>query len=347
MDVNTWLEQKKFSYNIFLRPLAFSNKFHVLFYKLKNKLPYFEMPSTLVLGSTYRCQLNCIHCGVKGYATTGKVELTTEELRDVIRQAHRLGVYLVNFAGGEPLMRNDIVELVEYTAKQGLIVSISTNGLLLSQAMAYQLKNKGVAFINVSIDSVYPEFHDQLRKSVGSFQKAKEAIISCVTAAIPVFISIYATKENIHSGDISMIAPLAKKWGAQGVKILLPIPAGRWLRCTNVILSEEEKRYVYNLLDPQYVYIEGVCNKFSECSAISRKLLYVSPYGEIQPCGFVPLSFGNVREEPLKNIWERMKTHVLYKTTDNTDCIMRNMNFRTEYIDSIEKDQELPITIKR
>ncbi len=341
------LKQKKYYYDIFLAPLGLLRKIHVMSYKIKSMLFSHHGPHTLVVGLTYRCQLDCIHCGIKGYLINSGVELTTQEIMNVINQAHRLGVYQVNFAGGEPLLRNDIEVLVAYASKQGLIVSISTNGFILTQPKIRQLKRKGLTFVNVSIDSIIPEIHDDLRKSHGSFQKAKNAIISCVAEKISVFISTYLTKDHIRNGDVEKVIRFAKRLGVKGVKILLPILSGKWSERSDLLLSEEDKRYLSSFLKSNYVFIEGVCNKSTECNALTKKILYISPYGEVQPCTFVPLCFGNIREEPLRNIWERMTKHNLYKTIDTTDCIMRNKEFRNQYIKPIGVAQELPISIKQ
>ena len=329
-----------------MKPLPLSSRIRVIYKKIKNQFLIKNAPNTLVLGVTYRCQLNCVHCGVNGYFDQNKAELTTGEIKKIILQAQRLGVYIVVFFGGEPLLRKDIMELIEFCTKKGIIAAISTNGLLLTSDLVRMLKQKGLSFINLSLDSFDANIHDRLRRTTGCYQKVIDAIRVCVLQKINVFISTYVTPENISRDDVKQIILLSREMGATGVRLLLGIPSGRWLKHQEIIFSEEERKYIFNLLEPTYVYLEGVCNVFTECNAILKKLFYVSPYGEVQPCGFVPLSFGNVRNEPLKHIWGRMVRHSLYKTLESSDCIMRNTEFHNKYINSQSENREFPISMQ-
>ena len=90
-------------------------------------------PRFMTVGLTYRCQCGCVHCYARGRAGRGRAEVTTDEVKSVLDQAARLGVLQVTFSGGEPLLRDDVVELVRYARDLGLITRISTNGLLLER----------------------------------------------------------------------------------------------------------------------------------------------------------------------------------------------------------------------
>jgi len=346
MDIFKWLKLRKYHYDIFLKPLPPLSRIKVIVHKVKGMIFSCAKPSTIEIGLTYRCQLNCRHCGVYGQSKTNQSELSSDEIKQIISQAHSLGVYLVVFSGGEPLMREDIAELVEFAVQKGVITALSTNGQLLSKEVAHKLKNKGIAFINISIDSADSVVHDRYRGLTGCFDKAREAIRICVNEGIAVIISTYASEENIHNGDLENIIKFARLSGARGVRILLSVPAGKWLGCSQTMLSEQDKRYIHNLLDPLYVYVEGIRNKFTECNAVTKKLFYISPYGEVQPCAFVPIHFGNIREEPLYYIWKRLKSHTFLGAFDGSDCIMRTPHFLRQYGGMLEKDDaQLPVKI--
>ena len=335
MNIANWLNQKKYQYDVFLRPFSFFRKTNIILRKLMNNLPWMSAPNTLILGVTDRCQLDCVHCGIERSLNSSKKELSSEEVIKVIFQAYKLGVYFVNFTGGEPLLREDISELVEYTAKKGLITAVSTNALLLTREKIRQLKNRGLTFINISIDSSYPKIHDKFRKRIGLFEKAKKAISMCVEENITVFVSVCVSKENIcRKDEIPSIIKLARELKAKGVVLLFAIPGGKWLNSCEMMLSQQEKKYINGLLDPCYVHLEAICSYYSRCNAVLKKLFYVSPYGDIQPCNFVPLRFGNVRENSLVILWRKMNGHLLYKVIDSSDCVMRNQQFRKRYIDN-------------
>ncbi|MFH1397109.1 MAG: radical SAM protein [Candidatus Omnitrophota bacterium] len=299
-------------------------------HKFLNRFIQRDSVNTLVFGLTYRCQLDCVHCGVKLNFDPAKVELNTGEVKEVLRQARRIGVYFVVFFGGEPFLRQDIMEIIEYAAELGIMVSISTNGLLLNRQILDKLRKCGVSFLNISLDSSNHQIHDRLRKCAGSFQEAMNSVEEGVAAGVNIIISTYATKENIQSRDIERIIGLAKAKGARGVRILLAIPAGRLFNAAGLGFSEQDKSYIYNLLDPSYVFIEGVCNVRTECNALLKRLFYISPYGEVQPCGFVPVSYGNIRTDRLSDIWARMKHARIYTALNHKDCIMRHINLKNE-----------------
>ena len=97
MRLTGWISAKKYYYDVFLRPLPLLSQAHVLCHRLKNQLVSRNVPNTLVLGLTYRCQLTCIHCGVRGYYCCDREELTKKEIFRIILQAHQLGVYFIVF----------------------------------------------------------------------------------------------------------------------------------------------------------------------------------------------------------------------------------------------------------
>jgi MoaA/NifB/PqqE/SkfB family radical SAM enzyme len=142
---------------------------------------------------------------------------------------------------------------------------------------------------------------------------------------------------------------MAKDLHATGVRYLLPTPAGRWLYNPEVVLSREEEKKVRKIAKFPYV-----CRDFyfqnqnsSQCRGMSDHVyFYISPYGEVQPCCFIPLKFGNIREEPLNTILERMWSHSMFSEGwVKEECPMISKEFRAKYIDTIPKGSKLPFRI--
>ncbi len=128
----------------------------------------------LMFGITYNCQLKCPHCCVGSYENEPNRELSTDEIKDVLDQSAK--AFVVNFFGGEPTMRPDIMELIKYASERAVYVFCDTNGLKITRDYAKQLKEHGLEMLYVSIDSPIPEKHDELRGVKGTFEKAVQGI---------------------------------------------------------------------------------------------------------------------------------------------------------------------------
>jgi len=340
-----WFEIKKYRYQIFLKNLPVFQQAIIASRIIHRKFLRLSVPDSLEIGVTYQCQLKCVHCGVSGQSKKMIAELSITEITNLIRKAQKLGIYFIIFSGGEPFMRKDVLEMVRYASRLGLITAFSTNGLSITPENAQQLRRHHVSFVNISIDSPDAQAHDALRGQQGCFEQVKESVRVLRMKGIPVIISTYVTKDNIQGEPLGKIIKLSRSWDAQGVRVLMGVPSGKWRGCFGNIVSQDEKKYVSSFLDPCYVYVEGVCNKFTECNAFLKKLFYVSPYGEVQPCSFVPFYFGNIREEELSVIWERMTRHSMYAQFDHGDCIMRNHAFISEYDKCLRNCTALPVRI--
>lgn len=312
---------KKYHYEIFLKRLRFREQLKVLGKKYVYAIRDFQ---SLEIGLTYRCQLRCNHCGIAGARDDTRTELSTADWKEVITAFHAQNKgYFIVFAGAEPLLRQDLFDLIDFSRRKGIIVGISTNGLLLNETKVRGLRETGVAFINISLDGSCADAHDANRNKKGVFKRAIDGFCLCREHEIPAIVSTCATKKAIASGQLELIIAKAREVRASGVRILFAVPSGTLDGCSGASFTVEEREHVRALLDPFFVYVEGVCNTFTECNALLKKLFYISPYGDVQPCSFVPRSFGNVREEPLASLLKKMSVHSLFRLSAG-DCIMRN-----------------------
>ena len=119
-------------------------------------------PFLAVWNFTNQCNLKCKHCYENSGLKPTPDELTTEEVKNIIDQFADIGVVALAFSGGEPLMRRDFFEIVEYAAKKEFYVSIASNGTLITPSIAKKIKNAGVSYIEISLDG-FEEEHDKFR----------------------------------------------------------------------------------------------------------------------------------------------------------------------------------------
>ncbi|MBE5711287.1 MAG: radical SAM protein, partial [Slackia sp.] len=117
--------------------------------------------------TTNRCNLKCAHCYQDADECDSR-ELSTEEARTMISQIARAGFKIMIFSGGEPLMRDDIFELVAHAASCGLRPVFGSNGTLITPEIARKLKEAGACAMGISIDSLDAEKHDIFRGVPGA-----------------------------------------------------------------------------------------------------------------------------------------------------------------------------------
>jgi MoaA/NifB/PqqE/SkfB family radical SAM enzyme len=298
----------------------------------------------LKLGLTFRCQLSCRHCCSANYPWAGRSELTTEEAKDVLDQCYK--PLVVHFFGGEPTLRSDLIELIEYAAERSVFVFFDTNGLLISKEYAERLKTSGLELLHVSIDSPVPQKHDEYRGLEGCFDRAVQGVKNALDAGLKCAISTYATRENLENGEFEDVIQLGRELGVTGVRYQLPTPSGRWLHEVEVKLTPEEEERLRELVDFPMVFRDfHFQNQISsQCRGMADgQYAYISPLGEVQPCSFMPLSFGNIREETVKAILERMWKHPMFgERCVSEECPMLSNEFRAKYIDTIPVEAELP-----
>jgi len=283
-----------------------------------------SLPHFATIAPTYRCQCRCSHCFSDAGGRRAEEELTTEELKRVIDQAKELGVLHAIFTGGEPLLRENIVELVAHAHKAGLITRLSTNGILLTRDMVARLKQAGLTQCGVSIDDPDPKIHDRLRGIPGTFAKAIEGIRHLRRSNLKCRILTYASHRTI-SDRLEEIIALGRRLKVMSVQIRFPVASGRWDGAYHEVLSEEEKARTRALQDMSFVYCEQPTPR-SICCLCSKALFHVTPSGEVTPCGFVPYVLGSLREEPLADIWHRHVSRLRLKWRD--DCPMNNVAAR-------------------
>jgi len=137
-------------------------------------------PALGTLMVTYRCNFHCAMCDMPLKAAErvgqGRREYDTARFRDIIAEFARLGVPGIGFTGGEPLLREDIFELLECTRRHGMIAHLNTNGWLLGEDEARRIARIGVDSVNVSLDGATAATHDRIRKQPGAFERATNAV---------------------------------------------------------------------------------------------------------------------------------------------------------------------------
>ena len=342
--------------NTFSPPIGSGAMFRAIKNVIRGKILRHVRPIAMTFAVTYKCQCSCVHCSAGRHKKGNTSELSTEEAKRVIDESQKLGISILAFTGGEPLLREDIFELISYVNQKKTVPILFTNGLLLTEENVDKLAKAGLYSLFVSIDSPLPDEHNKLRGIEGLFERAIEGIKRAKEKGIFVGFSSYATQSSTKEGKYKQIHELAKQMGLHNVMLFDAVPTGKILKDTNELLTleqrEEIRQYSSYINNNQIIpalssqswqnsiesYLAGI-----GCLAAYIQY-YISAYGEVTPCDFTPLSFGNIRDMPLKKIWKKMIHHPAYNHRV-TACRMQNKTFRHFYIDPIPDDAILPYDI--
>jgi len=171
-------------------------------------------------------------------------------------------------------------------------------------------------------------------------------------AGILVGLSTYVTSERLAAGKVEKALELARREGFNEVTIFDCMPSGNYLKRRDMLLSADEKRQIVDLARRYHndshsmgVIAQAIVNSplGVGCYGAASEL-YMTPYGDINPCDFNPVAFGNVLEEPLEKIWTRMATHPDFCYRHKT-CRMQTPSYLSKFIDVLPDDVQLPVHI--
>ena len=296
---------------------------------LQRKYPLYN--TTVMLALTLRCQCKCEHCGVADLQAAPGSEFTHGEISALIRELAQLRVGRVYFFGGEPLLVPGIKDHISLAKSFGLKCILDTNGMLVNTDMAASLKQCGLDMLRVSLDSPVEEEHDRFRGAKGLFNKVMAAIAACKACGLECHISVCATEENLKNGRIAELIELAGRLEVK-VRLLSPIRCGRLYNAEGSELTPEGIGALKRLLSPGRVYWEYDRGDRPDydflCACTRRWMFYISPAGDVQPCCYMPVIFGNIRRESLTAITGRMWKTALFKPAKACDCPTNSAGFR-------------------
>jgi len=339
-------------YNLYNPPQPTKAGMRALYRKIKERLTGKFFPAVGNLAVTHRCQCNCVHCSAEPFVNPSRDELTTDEFKQVIDGTLNLGASLVIFTGGEPLLRPDLCELIQYVDKDKAMPMIFTNGWHLEEK-AEDLAAAGLATLKISVDSPDPEEHDRLRALPGVYKRAMAGAEKARRAGILTGLSTYATHEKLESGDLEKLLKVAQDNGFHEVTIFDCIPSGRFLHDTSKILTTDERKRIIELAHkfhdsdhPMGVVTQAEVNSAAGAGCFGAfAQFYMTAYGDINPCDFNPVSFGNVREYPIEYVWDKMTSHPDFNHKHMT-CRMQTPSYRKKYIDPLPEQPKLPVAVE-
>ncbi|HPC62502.1 MAG TPA: radical SAM protein [Verrucomicrobiota bacterium] len=269
-------------------------------------------PVSAFLAVTAACPYHCWHCSFKRREAG---ELSTGEWKRVISDLEGLGASLIGFTGGEPCTRPDLPELVAAAAGGGAATILFSSGAALDSGLLAQLKAAGLWSVCISLDHPDPAEHDRLRGAPGCFARAVENLRQASTLGFYTMVGAVATRSLLKNGLLPELHRLAARCGVHELRIVEPMPCGLLaFDPANALLNQDEIRALrrFHVETNRAGRRPKVCafNQIESpelfgCGAGTQHL-FIDAGGEVCPCDFTAMSFGNVTRAPLAQIWTTM-----------------------------------------
>jgi radical SAM protein with 4Fe4S-binding SPASM domain len=265
-------------------------------------------------------------------------ELSTEEAFRFIDAIVEFSNPILVLSGGEPLFRDDIFDIASYANAKGLKVALASNGTLISREIAQKIKEAGIKRVSISLDGAIEQTHDEFRKLKGSFIKALTGFQNLKELNLSLQINSTLAKHNVN--ELSQMYNLAVSLGADAFHIFMLVPVGCGVEISpkqmlSAVEYEEALIWFYEKSKENNIELKATCAPHYFRIALQKdKLLpvsksalhqqtrgclagsgvfFVSYRGDVFPCGYLPIQCGNVRQQSLKNIWDKSENFELLR----------------------------------
>lgn len=274
---------------------------------------------SVTLAVTNRCTYNCWHCYNVGRS---QEDIPLARMKELVGELQDLQTVMVTLSGGEPLLRDDLEEIAGAFDETTCLV-LNTTGAGLTPERASALLASGVFAAGMSLDSTCPEEHDRMRGRKGAFRTALQGLELASEAGLYPYVIALATREFLKADPFRSFVSFAAKAGAREVHLLEPSATGKLAGASDVLLTPSERQQILSYqreiarredlpILSSFTYLESP-DAFGCGAGLTH--LYIDGSGEVCPCNLVPMSFGNITGEPLRDILDRMAQRFTRPTT--------------------------------
>ena len=305
-------------------------------------------PTSVLLSMTKACPYDCEHCYQK---VDRHDDMPVDVMKDITRKIKDLGVSYFNIEGGEPLVRldrlMDMLSVLDRTEE----VWVNTTGFSLTEEKAQKMMDSGVFGVMVSIHHPDPTVHDRFVGYEGAFDIAVNALKIFKKAGLSTMINCTGNQGLVEGDGFDRIMDIAKENGCAMVQLIHEKPAGAWMGKSDTMggaylkrLHDLHRKYNSDIEKRDHPPIssqafESRVDEFG-CTAGGIERFYVNANGDVQPCEFVNVSFGNVLEEDFNTIYRRMRERFNEPRT-NWVCCTEQENITEVFRASDQKNTPL------
>jgi MoaA/NifB/PqqE/SkfB family radical SAM enzyme len=273
-------------------------------------------------------------------------ELDTGTIKRIIDEALELGTFIITFTENDPILREEVFELISYVNKKRAIVNCSTWGTDFSKETAFRLKEAGLHSLMVGIYSTDPEKHDSIRKADGAYKRAVSAIKLALEAGLMVVMTTHASPSTIQ--EIPSLYALASELGVHEFSVWEAMPKTR----DEPAITNENRRDIlemYYRINSSPKGPRMFANTYFEGQMMGamagRRWMHVTADGDVKPSPYPPFSFGNIKEKSLKESWQKIRNYPYFQKQKNLTP-MHDPEFM-EFLDKIPAGAKLPYPFEK
>jgi radical SAM protein with 4Fe4S-binding SPASM domain len=302
----------------------------VTFLSIEKEEPFsyqYSAPLRMDMALTFRCQNDCVHCYAGGPHSTP--ELTTEQWKTAIDKLNEVGVFILTFTGGEPTLRDDLPELLQYAQNKGMVTGLITNGRKLKDKTYVELLEKsGLDFVQITLESYKPDVHDAMTKAEGSWKETVVGIKNAVKSNL--YVSTNTTLSKHNAADFLVTIDYIKELGVDAFGCNSLIYSGKAPAASQefALTTQELKQLLplvrnkAELLGLKFLWYTPTqyCDfdpvqlglGIKSCTAAMINAC-VGPNGDVYPCQSYFESLGNILTESWQKIWNHPTAQKLRK----------------------------------
>jgi len=271
---------------------------------------------TVLLSVTSACRYRCEHCYQK--LDIGK-DMDINLLIETTKKLDRMGVSFFNIEGGEPFLVFDRLKKICETVGIGEIW-INSTGDGMTEEKLLELKSIGVKGFMFSLHSPDPARIVEFMQNEKAWENLKNGIALCHKTGFEVAANTCIMKEDYFNGNFDAILEKARELGISIIQLIKPKPSGGWLSSELAHFSRKDLDEIEKMVhkynnDPAYRSYPFIAAQIIDersdmfgCTAGGTDRFYINAKGDVQPCEFLNISYGNIKEEEFEVIYERMRS---------------------------------------
>jgi len=268
-----------------------------------------------------------------------------DEIASVWEQAKQLGCFSANLLGGEPLLHPQFLEIIKILEPRKHLITFATNCIALTEDLIIELKELGVFLINISLNSLDPKLNDELRGYKGHYDHVMNAVQWCKKHNIDISFPVATSKTHLQ--ETHEIVEYAREIGAS-VVVNLMCAMGRTEGERDILFDEDfwqEYRKLVNANSHLRADFDVNLNLRIGCPAGFEKI-HFSPYGEVTGCSMNPVSFGNIRENSLHDIVDKMRNFYHFAKRSPHCLVAIDGEYIDNYMNFAENFESIPYRVE-